>query len=368
MPTVSVILTSYNHEKYLRSSIDSVLAQTYTDFELVIVDDASADRSWEIIESYDDPRIVKVRHTENVLFYANPTIQQLTRGKYIAIQHSDDIWEPEKLARQVAYLDRRPECGAAFSWALIIDEDGEPFLDETNYYYAIFSQPNRTRHEWLNFFFHNGNALCHPSVLIRRQCYEDCGYYRYGLAQLPDLDMWMRLCLKYEIVVVPEKLVRFRLRRHEANSSGNRRENRIRYDTEFYQLMENYTQVASFSELTSIFPATAQYDRAELSNVRFAFAMFCLSSQGHQCAKAYAIQLLFALMRETDTRELLRSSYGFTHRELVKITGEQEFFLLEAARDNEQQLVQLRSELAAVYNSKKWRFGVKVAKLLHFFK
>ena len=127
MPTVSVILTSYNHEKYLRSSIDSVLAQTYTDFELVIVDDASADRSWEIIESYDDPRIVKVRHTENVLFYANPTIQQLTRGKYIAIQHSDDIWEPEKLARQVAYLDRRPECGAAFSWALK-KASSRPFL------------------------------------------------------------------------------------------------------------------------------------------------------------------------------------------------------------------------------------------------
>ena len=368
MPTVSVILTSYNHEKYLQSSIDSVLAQTYTDFELVIVDDASTDRSWEIIESYQDPRIVKIRHAENLLFYANHTIQNLTRGAYIAILHSDDIWEPEKLEQQVAFLDTHPECGATFSWARIIDEDGEPYLDETNYYFSIFSQPNRTRHEWLNFFFHNGNALCHPSVLIRRQCYEECGYYRDGLAQLPDLDMWMRVCLKYDIFVIPQKLLRFRLRRHEANSSGNRRDTRIRYDTEFYQLLDNYILTLSFYELTLIFPAVGRYDRAELSNVRFAFAMYCLSAQGHQSAKAYAINLLFALMRDPATREVLQSSYGFTHREFLKITGEQEQFLLEAVRENEQQIAALHSELAAVYSSKKWRFGLKIAKLIRIFK
>ena len=146
-----------------------------------------------------------MRHSENRLFYANPTIQGLTRGKYIAIQHSDDIWEPDKLHRQVAFLDMHPDCGACFTWVQVVDEAGRPFLDSTDFYYDIFDQPNRTRHEWLNFFFYKGNALCHPSVLIRRQCFEECGYYRYGLVQLPDFDMWIRRNVELDPGAAPAK-------------------------------------------------------------------------------------------------------------------------------------------------------------------
>src|SRR5206468_12755719 len=109
------------------------------------------------------------------------------------IHHSDDAWEPEKLERQVAFLDGHPEIGAVFTNALAIDEVGSPLLDRTHFLFNIFDQPNRTRHEWLRFFFTVSNALCHPSVLIRKLCYEDCGLYRAGFAQLCDFDMWIRL-------------------------------------------------------------------------------------------------------------------------------------------------------------------------------
>ena len=105
MPTVSVILTSYNHEKYLQESIDSVLMQTFEDFELIVVDDCSSDNSWSIIESYKDDRLVKIRNSENKLFYVNNIIKNVTRGQYIALHHSDDVWEPNKLAEQVAFLE-----------------------------------------------------------------------------------------------------------------------------------------------------------------------------------------------------------------------------------------------------------------------
>ena len=156
IPTVSVILTSYNHAKYLRESIDSVLAQTYTDFELVIVDDCSTDESWAIIESYQDERVVKVRHSD---------------------------------------------CGACFTWVQVVDEAGRPFLDSTEFYGDILTSPI----EWLSFFFYKGNALCHPSVLIRRQCFEECGYYRYGLVQLPDFDMWIRRNVELDPGAAPAK-------------------------------------------------------------------------------------------------------------------------------------------------------------------
>jgi glycosyltransferase involved in cell wall biosynthesis len=206
MPRVSVILTSYNHEKYIREAIKSALAQTFNDFELIIWDDASTDNSWQIINSYTDPRIVAFRNNERRrgIFGINKAISQITSGEYIAIHHSDDVWEPDKLAKQVAFLDENHEIGAIFTNALAIGEDSKPLNDFSHFYSIIFDQPNRTRHEWLNLFFNRGNALCHPSVLIRRECYDRCGLYRFGLAQVTDFDMWIRLCMKYEIYVLPE--------------------------------------------------------------------------------------------------------------------------------------------------------------------
>src|SRR5258706_8949117 len=182
---VSVILTSYNHSKYLREAIDSVLSQTFTDFELIIWDDASTDGSWPIITSYSDPR-VRAFHNDvqkRGLWGINKSISELALGEYIAVHHSDDIWEPQKLEKQVAFLDEHPEIGAVFSNALIIGENSEPFEDTSHFYYKIFEQPNRTRYEWLNYFYFHGNALCHPSVVIRKACYKNCGLYRYGFAQ-----------------------------------------------------------------------------------------------------------------------------------------------------------------------------------------
>jgi hypothetical protein len=105
-------------------------------------------------------------------------------GQYIAVHHSDDDWEPRKLERQVACLDGRPDIGAVFTNALAVDETGSPLRNERHFYFNVFEQSNRTRHEWLRFFVGGHNALCHPSVLIRKACYEHCGLYRYGIAQL----------------------------------------------------------------------------------------------------------------------------------------------------------------------------------------
>ena len=155
MPKISVILTSFNHEKYIAETIDSVLAQTFTDFELIIWDDLSADRSWDIIQSYRDPRIRVFRNEERRRgFYGiNRAITEVASGKYIAIHHSDDVWEPDKLELQHAFLESHPHIGAVFSNARAIDEDSQPFDDAQHVYANIFNQPNRSRQQWLHHFF-----------------------------------------------------------------------------------------------------------------------------------------------------------------------------------------------------------------------
>jgi glycosyltransferase involved in cell wall biosynthesis len=99
-----VILTSYNHAKYLPASIESVLNQTFQDFELIIVDDASTDESWSIIQRYTDPRIQTCQNSSNeyTVYGINKAISERASGEYIAIHHSDDMWDPSKLEKQIA--------------------------------------------------------------------------------------------------------------------------------------------------------------------------------------------------------------------------------------------------------------------------
>ncbi|MBT7038657.1 MAG: glycosyltransferase, partial [Bacteroidetes bacterium] len=278
-PKVSVILPSYNHEKYLNEAIDSVLKQTFLDFDLILWDDASTDSSWSIIKGYSDTRIRAYKNKpEQRGFPSRRIISEFPTSDYIAIHHSDDIWEPEKLEKQVAYLDENPDVGAVFTRAKLIDEDGLLFEDKSHPYYSVFEEPNRTRYEWLYHFFYKGNALCHPSVLIRKECYQEVGLYRYGMAQLPDFDMWVRLAMKYEIHVMPEKLIRFRIHRDESNSSGNRSDTRIRIQFEYLQVLENYREILSYSELVKIFPLAKKHERNGNEDTGFALGMIAVET------------------------------------------------------------------------------------------
>src|SRR5450759_1118655 len=128
MPKVSVILTSFNNAKYIREAIDSVLNQNFTDFELIILDDCSSDNSWDLINQYSDPRINAFRKEVNKgpVEGVNKAISAVALGEYIAIHHSDDVWELDKLEKQVAFLDAHLDIGAVFTNALTIAEDSSP--------------------------------------------------------------------------------------------------------------------------------------------------------------------------------------------------------------------------------------------------
>ena len=340
-PKVSVLLTSYNHAKYLHESIESVLNQTYKNFELIIWDDASTDNSWNIISSYTDERIRSFKNeTNQFIEYFRKAISDVVEGEYIAIHHSDDVWEPQKLEKQVVFLDENPQVGAVFSNALVIREDGKPFEDMSHFYYKIFDQPNRTRYEWLNYFFYHGNALCHPSVLIRKVCYDECGLYRYGLAQLPDYDMWVRLCLKHEIHVMPEKLVRFRVRADDSNSSGNRLDAQIRGQFEFLQLLDNYKNVPSIQELIKIFPNAEKYLKPEGYNLGFALAMVALESNTYQVTELFGLNILFEILNDPNSAKEIKELYNFSYHDFFVFTGKYDVFSAELMLTFAQQIAE----------------------------
>ena len=327
----AIFLSSYNYAKYLSDAINSILSQTYPNFELIIVDDASSDESWNIIQNYSDIRVRSYKSkSPSSGEYANKLFSELPQKEYIAIHHSDDIWEPEKLEKQVAYLDENPEVGAVFTWAKIIDDDGNLLEDKSHPYHQIFQQPNRTRHEWLNYFFYKGNALCHPSVLIRKRCYEDVGLYRYGMAQLPDFDMWVRLAMKYEIHVMPEKLIRFRIHQNESNSSGNRPEVRIRIQFEYLQVLENYRKIASFKELKKIFPVAKKYERDGEEDIGFALGMIAVETGTFPFTKLFGLELLFEALNDPARAKKIKELYNFSHQDFIQLSAKYDVFSVEA--------------------------------------
>lgn len=97
MPIVTVLLTSYNHGDYIRGSIESILNQTFKDFELYIIDDCSSDNSWDIIQEYKDDRIIAIRHEKNEGGCTTRALYSGFKGKYFAMAHCDDMWELDKL-------------------------------------------------------------------------------------------------------------------------------------------------------------------------------------------------------------------------------------------------------------------------------
>lgn len=333
-PRVSVILTSFNHGKYIRDAIDSALNQTFSDFEVIIWDDASDDDSWEIICGYQDSRIRAFRNNvrRRGIYGINKAIAEVAEGEYIAIHHSDDVWEPQKLEMQVAFLDAHEQIGAVFTNTLAIGEDGKPFENTDHFYFKIFAQPNRTRFEWLRYFFTNGNALCHPSVLIRKTCYDDCGLYRFGLAQLTDFDMWIRLCMKHEIHVLSEKLMRFRVRDNESNASGSRVDTRIRDIYEYYRLLHNFRCITKYEDFRRVFPEMVAYCDEQNFDTEYALAMVCLELKPSPFALLVAQDILFeGIVNQARAAELSRN-FGFDYHKFIGFTAQNDVFSLETLR------------------------------------
>lgn len=241
MPKVSVIVPSYNHADFISESITSILNQTFQDFEVLILDDCSKDESLSIINKFTDERISIFVNEENIGSSATMNkLIKLANGEYIALLNSDDVWEINKLEKQIDFMENNKQYGALFTNVKIIDEEGNEFTSKEHFYTSIFEQSNRSRYEWLNYFFNKGNCLCHPSILIRKSVYNDIGLYNPLMASLPDFEMWVRVCLKYEIYVMLEKLVKFRILNNEQNASSYNPSNTIRCQFEYKQILNHF--------------------------------------------------------------------------------------------------------------------------------
>lgn len=237
-PTVSVIMATYNHANFVKQAIESVLSQENIDFEFLIADDGSQDTTRDVVSTVIDPRIKFFPNTENrgACIVTNELIER-SSGEFIALINSDDYWTSDKLSYQVEIMRNNPELGACFGRANFVDKEGKSIA--TLPFGNVFNQENRTQGEWLRHFFDLGNCICHPTMLIRKSCYEELGMYDNRLRQLPDFDMWIRLLKHYNIFISDKELINFRIMPGE-NASSQTPSNAVRTMNEHMIIAENF--------------------------------------------------------------------------------------------------------------------------------
>ncbi len=201
MPRVSVVMSVFNGEPFLRAAIDSVLGQTFRDFEFIIIDDGSTDRSAEMVRGYTDPRIVLVsQENRGIAVALNRGLKQAT-GEYIARQDADDISLPERFAAQVRFLDGHQEIAVVGTGAILIDSEGRPFSRFSPF----------TRHERLVAELLRGVCpLMHGSVMTRREAILNAGAYNPIFNRVQDIELWLRMSAQYRLANLREPLYHFR--------------------------------------------------------------------------------------------------------------------------------------------------------------
>ena len=331
-PELSVVLDGLSQEASLPASIESVLAHTLSAFEFIILNDGSTDRTWEIIQEYakKDSRIRPFSFPEKqgIAVGCNFTVAQ-AKGDYLARIDGDDIWKPEKLEKQVAYLEEHPECGVCFTQVEIIDGQGKivhgaecDFMDE------LFAQPNRSQSQWLRKLFIDGNCFVHSSSVIRKNCFDAIDGYRNALRQLPDFDLWMQLIQVSNFYVIQEKWMWYRW--HSQNTSVRNSVGACRTYQEYFQLYLNVFQSIPSTlfcdAFSSMFRCGDSSSPQELECEQAFLLLDHSAGELQEAGKLAGMTILTSLLNKESSRKLLEKKYNFTTFDYVELESSPLFY------------------------------------------
>ena len=201
-PKVTVLMSVYNGEKYLQEAIDSILGQTFKDFEFLIINDGSTDKTGEILKSYNDPRIKIINNEKNIGLTKSLNIGlRIAKGEYIARQDADDISMPERLEKEVEFLEQNRNIGVVGTDYLIINEKGKIV--------HIVKCLNCSRE--LKEKLLEGNQFGHGSVMLRKECIDKVGIYREEFKFAQDYDFCLRIAEVYDVANISEPLYKWRI-------------------------------------------------------------------------------------------------------------------------------------------------------------
>ena len=307
---VTIVMSAYNHAGYITQAIDSILNQTFKNYKFVMADDGSTDDTVEKIMKYED-KIDEI-HLYDINSGHGRCRELILNSdtEYTAMMNSDDIWAPDKLEKQVKYMDEHPECGACFTWCNEVDENGIPVEMQ------VFHESNRSKEEWMFYFWRKGNCLAHPSVLIRTELYQELCKGNNGVfRQLPDFYMWLQLIQQWEIHIIEEDLVRFLHHKMNENVSASTSINCVRNDMEaeyiWYKIMRKMNAAFFKKSFQSMMMNPDAKSTEEIICEKY-FVM-CISPL--EAVQSAAVLYYYDLFENKENYLVLQQKYKYSNRE-----------------------------------------------------
>lgn len=298
MSKVTVIVPSFNHARFIEGTVASILQQTHRDLELIVVDDCSSDDSVTLLRQFTgDPRFTLVPLSSNVGAGAAMNIgAERATGEFIAFCGSDDQFLSDKLEKQLAVFDNQSDLGVVFTHIELIDENGRTYPDGSHPLHPIFKQANRSRGQWIHRFFYDGNCLCQPSALIRRDLFEAVGRQDARLTQLHDFALWIRCVQRNPIHIIEAPLTRYRRSRHAVSLSDHGLASNLRVRWESIAVLSLFLET---SDTLAVDAFGAQYltDRASLGATTEQAIALAATRQPHRWHQFFGIQTLYESLR-----------------------------------------------------------------------
>lgn len=314
-PKISVVMPCYNHEEFVAEAIESVLAQTYQDFEFIVCNNGSTDRCGEIIDRYGD-RLHVITLEENNGRRCHELLYEAARGEFLAWIASDDYWYPDKLEAQVEAIRQFPECNIFFAWAEVTGSNLQDVIDRKR-----FAQKNRSRYKWIQEMIIKGTLMDASSILVRNdgrllKYQEDIERFR----QLTDFKTYLNMVLEEDIYVVEKFLVKHRT--HGKNLSVPTMDAMIRTVNErgyiTYEIWEQLTDeefVEAFGEKECGLKAPEDI----MCQRMLIYMKLAVNIPG---CESYALAYVWRHYFDSGVSELLKSKYGFTKQDLYQYTSE----------------------------------------------
>lgn len=245
MPKVSVVISTYNRAHFVSDAIDSVLNQTFKDLEIVVVDDGSTDNTRQVLEKYGDS-IHYVYQENKGRAEARNTGIKFAKGEYIAFLDDDDMWLPQKLEKQVVFLNAHPDIGLVHTFTKVIDEGGKPLRKATKHHLKLYKKAIK-----MGYAYEGMSQLCImflSTTMVRKWCFDKVGLFDPNIPAFEDWDFYLRLALKYPIGTIKESLVKFR--QHKTHTSNDEfTQGRIRTSLKHLAILESLDNLSSPNQI-----------------------------------------------------------------------------------------------------------------------
>lgn len=211
-PKVSIVMSSYNHAPYITEAIESAVHQTYNNIELIVIDDGSKDNSPAILKELQEKYgfYLELRTNHGLVPTLNYALKNLATGKYICILDSDDYWALDKVTKQVAAMEAKPQCGLCHTPVYFIDKNSQIVSD--------YNQPTKKDGYIFEELLMGKTNIADGGVMVPAVIYQEVGYYDESIP-LEDYQLWFKILAKYPACYLDEHLAYYRV--HETNTSND---------------------------------------------------------------------------------------------------------------------------------------------------